>query len=535
MKDLRDMYRPVRWRVAVTMLIGLARVAVSLCFISASKYLVDIATGDNADPLAPAVGLFLAVLGLQLLLVVAGNWWESYTRVKTQNLLRIQRFGHVLRSRWDGRERFLSGDTVNRLEEDIRVVSDLICSSIPDFLITLVQLIASSVYLLMLAPELLWILLLIMLIAVPGSKLFFRQLRELMGRIRRRESEMQQVMQESLLHRVLVLTLTHTERILEKFGRLQADVESDTRRRLNYNAVARGLMLFGFQAGYAAAFLWGVIGIRAGRVSYGAMTAFLQLVSRVQRPVADIGHQIPAFIQALTSVERLAELDALEEEVRAEEIHLDGAPEIRLSHVSYSYPDSKDRVLDDFSCCFGAGSFHAISGPTGIGKSTLIRLILGLLKPTEGSVTIDGIPASGALRSNFMYIPQGNTLLSGSIRSNLQLARPSATEEEMKAALDTAMAGFVCQLPQGLDTPCGETGSGLSEGQAQRIAIARALLRPGGVLILDESTSALDAETEEKLLQNLYSSYHGKKTILFISHRERVVRMADSVVEIHPS
>ena len=532
LKALRGLARPVRWRLAVTLLTGMARIAVSLLFISVSKTLIDIATGQKDAALGPEIGLFLLILAAQLLLTAGGGWWENYTRVKTQNLLRIRLFGHVMGSRWDGRERFLSGDTVNRLEEDIRVVADLVCSSLPGMFITLLQLLASSVYLLALAPDLLWILLGLTLVTVVGSKLFFRRLRELMSVVRARESDMQQLMQESLQHRVLVLTLTSIGRILEKFGRLQADVEANTRRRLNYNAVARGLMFLGFQAGYAAAFIWGILGIRAGSVSYGTMTAFLQLVSRVQRPIADFGQQIPAFIQALTSVERLMELEELEAEEQAEPVLLEGAPEIRISHVCYAYPGMEQPVLKDFSCRFAAGSFNAVAGPTGIGKSTLIRLILGLLKPAEGSVTIDGIPASAALRGNFMYIPQGNSLLSGTIRSNLLAARPEADEAELRSALECATADFVFSLPLGLDTPCGESGSGLSEGQAQRIAIARALLRQGGVLILDESTSALDADTEEKLLQNLYSSYHGKKTILFISHRERVVRRADAVVEL---
>ncbi|MBR1699727.1 MAG: ABC transporter ATP-binding protein [Bacteroidales bacterium] len=524
--------RPVRWRVAVTILVGVVRIAVSLSFVWASKYLVDIATHVKTDPLGPAIGLFIGILATQLAAIIFAGWWDSYNQVKAQNLFRKSLFGHVLKSRWDGRERFLSGDTVNRLEEDIRVVSDLICERIPGLAITVVQLLAASAYLLVLAPNLLWVLVILMGAAVLGSKMFFRQIRELMSHIRARESEMQQLMQESLQHRVLVLTLTHVDRVLEKFGWLQADVEGNTRKRLNYNAVARGLMFLGFQAGHAAAFLWGIFGILHGTVTYGTMTAFLQLVSQVQRPIAEFGRQIPAFITALTSVERLMELLELEEEPVSDAIRLSGAPEVTVSHLSYRYPDTSEEVIKDFSCTFPAGSLTAIAGPTGIGKSTLIRLVLGLLKPSEGSVTIGGIPAGSALRGNFMYIPQGNSLLSGTIRSNLQLAAPQATEQQMYEALETAMAGFVRDLPSALDTPCGEIGSGLSEGQAQRIAIARALLRPGGILILDESTSALDPSTEQSLLENLHSRYHGKKTILFISHREAVTKYADHIVNL---
>ena len=531
-KTTWSLSRPVRWRIAVTIALGGARIATSLSFVWASKYLVDIATGVKSAPLRPGIGLFLGILAVQLVVIILANWWESYNQVKTQNILRKSIFGHVLKSRWDGRERFLSGDTVNRLEEDIRVVSELICERVPGLVITIVQLLAASAYLMVLAPNLLWVLIILMAAAVLGSKMFFRQIRQLMARIRERESQMQQVMQESLQHRVLVLTLTSAERVLEKFGWLQEDVEDNTRKRLNYNAVARGLMFLGFQAGHAAAFLWGILGILHGTVTYGTMTAFLQLVSQVQRPIAEFGRQIPAFIVALTSIERLIDLLELEEEPESRPILLSGAPEVKVSHVTYTYPGTSEEVLKDFSCTFPSGNLCAIAGPTGIGKSTLIWLVLGLLKPSAGTITIGDIPAGSALRGNFMYIPQGNSLLSGTIRSNLQMAAPEATEVQMYEALDTARASFVRELPSALDTPCGEAGSGLSEGQAQRIAIARGLLRPGGILILDESTSALDPETEKRLLENLHSRYHGKKTILFVSHREAVIHYADNIIKL---
>ncbi|MBR5703251.1 MAG: ABC transporter ATP-binding protein [Bacteroidales bacterium] len=532
MRALSKMSVPVRWRMLVIILIGMVRIGASLAFVWASKHLVDIATGVSQDSLWGGIYLFLGILTIQIATIIVANWWESFCEVKARNKLRISTFAHVMRSRWDGRERFLSGDTTNRLEEDIRVVAELLISRIPGLVITLLQLLAASTYLMMLAPNLLWVLLILMCSAVFGSKLFFRQLRRLMAKIRARESELQQHMQESLQHRVLVLTLTNVERVLEKFGWLQADIEDNTRKRLNYNAVARGLMFLGFQAGHASAFLWGVFGILHGTVTYGMMTAFLQLVGQVQRPIAEFGRQVPAFIQALTSIERIMELEELEQEPSAKAIILKGAPAIEVSHIDYAYPDGDAPVLKDFSCSFPAGTFTVISGQTGAGKSTLIRLILGLLKPLAGSITVGGEPAGAALRGNFMYIPQGNSLLSGTIRSNLQLAAPKASEKDIRAALDTAMAQFVYTLPKGLDTPCGEVGSGLSEGQAQRIAIARALLRPGGVMVLDESTSSLDAETEEKLLQNICNSYHGVKTILFISHRQAAVKFADAVVEI---
>ena len=531
-RTLIGMARPVWWRVGVSVLVGVVRIAASLSFVASSKLLIDIATRNSEVPLRTGIAIFVGILAVQLLATLFANWWDSYTHVKSQNIMRRALFEKVMKSRWDGRERFLSGDAVNRLEEDIRVVSELVVERVPSIVLTLVQLVAASVYLMLMAPGLLWVILILTFSMVFGSKMFFRKLRELMGKIRARESEIQQLMQESLQNRVLMLTLTTVERVVDKMGWLQADVEDNTRRRLNYNAVARGLMFFGFQAGHAATLIWGVVGIFNGTVTYGMMTAFMQLVGQVQRPVAELGRQIPAIIQAITSVDRVMELMELEQEPALEPVVLTDAPAIEVSGVTYTYPGVPEPVLSNFSCEFPAGQLSVIAGPTGIGKSTLIRLVLGLLKPSAGSVTVGGFPASAAMRGNFQYIPQGNSLLSGTIRSNLLLACPDATEAEMRQALDTAMAQFVFSLPSGLDTPCGEDGSGLSEGQCQRIAIARALLHPGGILVLDESTSALDSDTEAKLLDRITGSYKGRKTILFVSHRERVLSHADNIVKI---
>ena len=535
-RGLRPMARPVRGRMLVSVLIGLVRIAASLGFVWICKRLVDIATGVTDAPLPLHIGILLGIMLLQLVCSVSASAWESYNTVRTGNDLRAGTFERVLRSTWTGRETFRSGDAVNRLEEDVRVVTDLLCSRIPDVFITVAQLVAASAYLMWMAPNLLWVLIVLMGVAVVGSRLFFRKLRALTERIRRQEAEVQQLMQENLQKRLVVLTLIGAQRVLTRLGLLQKDVQGQTVTRLKYNAVARGFMMLGFMGGYAAAFLWGVLGIRSGAVTYGMMTAFLQLVGQVQRPIAELARQIPAFIHAATSVERLMDLQALEQEPDGEPVLLSGAPGIRCTGVRFAYPEREEPVLEGFNHDFTPGSFTVIMGPTGAGKSTLSRLVLGLLKPSAGSVELYGaeghFPAGAALRGNFLYVPQGNSLLSGTIRENLLLARADATEEDLLDALHTAVADFVYDLPDGLDTPCGETGSGLSEGQCQRIAIARALLREGGILILDEATSALDAETEALLLDRLYTRYHGAKTLLFISHREAISARADRILQI---
>ena len=536
-QGLRPMARPVRGRMLLSVLIGLVRIAASLTFVWICKRLVDIATGDLDAPLGLHIGILLGIMLLQLICAVSASAWESYNVVRTGNELRAGTFAHVLRSAWTGREAYRSGDAVNRLEEDVRVITDLLCTRFPEVIITVVQLVAASVYLLMMAPNLLWVLLVLMAVAVVASRLFFRTMRRLTERIRKQEAEVQQLMQENLQKRLVVLTLIGAERVLTRLGLLQKDVQGQTVTRIKYNTMARGFMMFGFMSGYAAAFIWGVVGIRNGLVTYGMMTAFLQLVGQVQRPIAELARQIPAFIHATTSVERLMELQTLEQEPdNGQPVVLSGAPGIRCADIHFAYPDRPESILADFNYDFAPGTMTVIMGPTGAGKSTLSRLVLGLLKPSSGHVTLYGaegeFPAGPAVRSNFLYVPQGNSLLSGTIRENLLLARADASEVDLREALHTAVADFVYDLPEGLDTPCGETGSGLSEGQCQRIAIARALLREGGILILDEATSALDAKTEETLLDRIYTRYHGSKTLLFISHRDAISARADNTLRI---
>lgn len=538
-KGLARILRPLWWKISISVLLGCLRIAASMAFVWISKRLVDIVTGQTAEgpvgDLDTAVGAMAVILLTQLACGIAAAWWNTYITVKAQNSLRFSLFSHVMKSRWTGREAFHSGDTINRLEEDIRVVMDLLCSVVPDVVVTLLQFTAASIFLFTMAPGLVWILLILMPVAIIGSRLFFRTIRRLSNRIRQLDSEVQKHMQENLQQRALVLTLEATAKVIERMGLIQKDLEGNYIRRMNYNAVAKTFLRIGFMGGYTAAFLWGIFGIRDGSVTYGMMTAFLQLVGQVQRPIADISQYIPSFIHSLTSVERLMDLEELPEEQTGERIRISGAPGIKVSGLGFSYPEGPYDIFKNFSFDFAPGSVTAVMGITGAGKSTLIKLLLALLEPSEGSIEIyDGkcrTRVSPATRVNFMYVPQGNTLMSGTIRENLLLARPDASEEQMREALHRAVADFVLDLPQGLDTICSEKGAGLSEGQAQRIAIARALLHEGGVLILDEASSALDSATESTLLERI-SGTQSDRTIIWITHREAIAGIASQTLNI---
>ena len=535
-KCIRDFWRIAGrdnlGRVVVRCLIGGVRIAASLSFVWISKRLIDIATGTADGDMTSGIAVMVGLMLLQIATNVAASYYEGLILVKSENELRARIFDHVMRSRWSGKETFHSGDVTNRLETDVRSISELICTRIPDIVITLCQLLCASAFLFVMAPGLLWLLLGIVILGVVASKLFFRKVRLLSERIREEDAKIQSYMQENLLHRVLALTMIGVGRISDTMLELQLNLRKDSEKRLGMNAVARLCMSLGFSAGYLAAFLWGVLGIRSGAVTFGMMTAFLQLVGQVQGPVAQIARYIPAVIHSMASVDRLAELECMEAEPQSEDIHFEANPTIEVRSLNYAYPDGA-AVLRDFSWRFEGGKVTAVVGPTGIGKSTLIKLILALLEPQGGEIVMSDGAKSATIcpgtRCNFMYVPQGNSLMSGSLRDNFLLARPDATQDEMEEALRLACAEFVLELPSGLDTVCSELGAGLSEGQAQRIAIARALLHRGSVLVLDESTSALDPQTEARILCNMKHSLGGRKTVIFITHRQAVTEWADNV------
>ncbi len=535
-KGLMRAMRPHRFRILVSFIIGLIGVVASLAFVWASKKVVDVATGDAPGELRTFVFILLGIMLMQVIARVGANYWQGVIVVKAKNDMRASMFRKVMYSTWTGKDKLHSGDTVSRLEEDIRVLVDFICESVPEVAITFTQLLAASAYVFILSPDLAWILLIIMPVAVLFSRLFFKKLRALSNEIRAADAQVQGHIQENTQRRVIVRMLGAVSRMLEKLGGMQQTVYDKTIVRLNYNAISRGFMHLGFVSGYALVFLWGVFGLRDGTIGYGTMVAFLQLVGQVQRPVAGIAQQIPSFIKALASEDRLMDIEQAEQEEDGEDIVLPGAPGVRIENLSFTYEGAHTAVVKGLDFDFTPGSMTAIVGSTGAGKSTLIRVIMALLKPDDGKVILysDGIqvPSGVRTRCNFMYVPQGNSLMSGTIRENLLLADPDASEEKLHEALHLAAADFVYQLENGLDTVCAEIGAGLSEGQAQRISIARALLRPGGILVLDEATSALDADTEVQLLERLGARYRGSKTILCITHRPAATSYADIVLKL---
>jgi ATP-binding cassette subfamily B protein len=529
----------IRKRLFLDAFLGLFRVAAGLAFIYVSKELIDMATRQHNVPVRQLIVNGILLLVLILAEMGAGlltTWLSNQTEIKMKNFIRRKLFAHLMNAYWEGKEKLHSGDVLNRLEEDVRVVTDTLCNSMPALLVTGAQLLAAFVFLAYMSSFLAWAIIFIMPFFLLVSKLYIKKMRKLTNDIRTTDSNVQSVLQESLQHRIVIQTMEQSETMTDKLHGLQRKLYGQTMKRTRFNLFSRAMVSLGFVFGYMIAFMWSIIQLHSGGITFGIMTAFLQLVGQIQRPTVDLTRQLPAFIHASTSIDRLSELEEIPAEEKDVSHPLRDIAGIRLSNVSFRYAGGSRDIFNHFSYDFVPGSRTAVVGPTGAGKSTMIRLMLSLLHPQEGDIVLynnrgETLPVDANSRCNLVYVPQGNSLLSGTIRDNLLLGNPDATDEELFDVLYTAAAEFVRDLPDGLDSRCGEQGAGLSEGQAQRIAIARGLLRPGSILLLDEFSSSLDGDTESLLIQRLLGSRQ-EKTMIFITHREKILQYCSKVIQL---
>ena len=522
-----------RLQVALNAMLGLLGVAVSLSTVWAMQNAIDIASHAVSGSLFWAVGIMAALILCDFAINISRTWIRNILGVKAQNRMQQQMLDRLLRSEWQSKERMHSGDVINRLEMDVNSVVVFVTETLPNALSVVALFIGAFCYLAHMDAYLALVTIGILPVFMLLSRLYVGRMRRYSRDVRNSDSQVQSILTETVQNRMVVKTLECDDMMVRRLGDTHAELRQRVRRRTKFSVFSRLILNAGFASGYLVAFLWSAVRLYEGTITFGAMTAFLQLVYRIQGPARDITKLAPAFVSVLTAAERLMELEQMPLETQGEQRLVQAPCGIRLTGVTYAYADEPDKkVIDNLTFDFKPGTCTAVLGETGAGKTTLVRMILSLVRPQDGKVCIynneNETEVSPLTRCNFVYVPQGNTLLSGTIRDNLMLGNPEATDEMIREALEKSCAGFVMQLPDGLETKISESGGGLSEGQAQRIAIARALLRNRSVMIFDEASSALDPDTERKLLENILRD--NDKTVIFITHRHAVVEYCMQVL-----
>lgn len=516
--------------------ISFVSMAFSLASPIASKYVVDTVTGPNPAFRMEYVALMLGTSVFSILLSAVSTIFSSYVNEKFSFSVRARMFDRTQRGFWDKITAYHSGDMMARLNGDVEVIANNLISILPSLIVTSLQLILILIIVLRTDP----VLAVIGLIAGPVglilSAAFKKPFQKYQLMLRESQSEYYTFFQENLSNIGVVKSFQTEDRNNVRFKeicdrRLKMVVRS-ARIRAAMSASTR--LVYG--VAYVLAFAWCAHQLQTNPVyTYGTMTLFLSLVAQLQTAVNSLGGIIPQVFATIVSARRVREITEQGEEQSDATGSVPERVGVRLEHVSFTYDD--ETVLKDISFEIPPLSHVGIVGSSGAGKTTLIRMLLALILPDSGTVQYlpEGGPAelaSPQTRRLLTYVPQGNTLMTGTVRSNLLTGDPDADEEKMWNALDLAdAADFVRSDPKGLDMPITERSGGISAGQAQRIGIARALMRDKPVIIFDEATSALDEATERRIFERLIST--SQKTCFIITHRSTMLRYCDMVLEVN--
>lgn len=499
-------------------ILELAAIAFSLLFVFWSKKAVDFAVSSSTSDLQKALILSVCSVLIALFMRSYSGWLNERTRMKMMISLQNSLVKSQMLSTWKVGKHWHTGDVQVRINNDCQEIVQMVGFSSISFVLTTIRLLASFGFLWLMDP-----MLAILIVAISPlflfSKIYFKKLRRLNKDLKTAESNFGNVVQENLRFRMSIRALGVQYARWQKVENSQNDIFKLKLGLLNFSTVSQGIMKLTINAGFLLTFSWGVYRLHANEISFGTMTAFLQLVGRIQAPILLMMGFVPLFIRFRTAVDRVQELENVEVETEIEQKYITEPLNIEINQLSFRYDDKL--VIKDLSAKFIKGQPVAVIGSSGKGKTTLIRLLLALVKPDKGEIYINTLTEhlvlSNKYRINIAYVPQGDKLFSGSIKENLQLGEHEVPESKLREVLYLSCAEFVYDLPDGLDTIVGESGYGLSEGQAQRIAVARALMRECNIWLFDEVTSALDPDTGEKLIQRLLEA--GKNKILvFVTH-----------------
>lgn len=533
-----------KWQIVWYIALGIFGTGMSLGIGVISKYIIDAVTGYDSSRLFPAaVGFVL----LNLFNIGVSAWSgriSAKIRIMVTQEIRADVFGRILLADWESLAEYHSGDLLNRVNNDVSTVASNVIGWIPGFITSLVQFVATLALILYYDPTMAALALLSAPVTLIMSRMLTRRIRTYNKKMLEVNSRLMSFNEEALQNIQYIKSFG----LMGKYGGLfqeQQDVYKEVNLEYNrFTILTSSFMSVVGMAVTGVCFGWGVYRLWAGAITYGTMTLFLQQAGNLSGAFSALVNMVPTAINAATSAGRLMAVTELpaEEEADSDEARRfirhaaeHGGVTVEINRVSFSYQDGV-KVLSDASFHAGPGEIIALVGPSGEGKTTMLRLLLGLVSNQRGDMwAVSGgerMRISPATRKLFAYVPQGNTMMSGTIRDNLRLLNSDASEKEMREVLETVCADdFVKEEPEGLDTYLRERGGGLSEGQLQRLSIARALLNDAPVLLLDEATSALDVATEQKLLRNIAGSAK-RKTCIVTTHRPSVLAMCSRVYRI---
>lgn len=520
--------------VLISLISGVTAVSfVALALVS--RDVIDIATGSKTGNLAKSgIILFSIVLG-QIILSAVSSVIKARVSGRMTISMRNYLFSGIIKKKYPNISARHSGDILNRFTSDTEVIVSSAVGIVPAVVSTFAKIIA-GIGTLFFLNRTFAVIILVLGITVPAiGRVINRKFKYLHKECQRSEGVTRSFLQECFENVIVIKSFISEKPFLKKLNR---SMEENYRYKMKRNGISvlANLSLYSFfTVGYYAVLLWGAGLISGGEISYGTLTAFLQLISQLRAPLQNISGIVPQYYSAIASAERLMELEAGNDEPSActgeelDELKNDFKT-IKAQNVSFAYDG--EEVLSDCTLTLERGKITAITGESGCGKSTLFKLLLGLYEPQSGSIALNGnIPVGAATRGLFAYVPQGNLILSGTIRENLTLCDDAISDAAVEQAAKTAeIYDYIVSLPDGFDTVISERGSGLSEGQLQRIAIARALLYDAPVLLFDESTSALDEQTETRLLSNIKAL--PDKTVIFITHRNTSISVCDSIIHV---
>ena len=540
-KWILDYTKRYRWAVLCYTLLGIVSASLSLISAVASKYTIDIITGYQTSRLGSVAAVMIGSAVVSLTFRSLTSRVSAKISINVTNDMQAAVFERILSADWAALGAYANGDILNRFNSDITTVAANAVSWLPNLLIGLYTFAATFGVIWHYDRNMALIALTSAPVLLLVSRRLLRKLHRCTQEVKEQGSRLMTFETETFYN---LDTIKSFDLTASRSAQLRHWQERFRQASLNYNllgiqteaalsALNSGVQLIAF--GYCLYLLW------SGRIVYGTMTLFLTQSGKLSSTFSNLAGVVPAFLSSAVSARRIRELTQLEAEPRltgcgALTDNASGGVEVRMEQVSFGYRD-RETVLRDSEFRAGPGEIVALIGPSGEGKTTMIRLMLGLVRPQSGQVLLQNaagvrVPANAETRRCFSYVPQGNTLLSGTVAENLRMGKEDATDEELEQALRIACAwDFVSRMPQGLESCLGERGRGLSEGQTQRLAIARAVLRDAPVLLLDEATSALDTETERQVLQNILC-HAPDKTCIVTTHRPSVLNLCSRVYRV---